>query len=541
MNRYLFYGLLVLGIAMRVVLLARYELVNGGEVDVYLADEGIVGVMGMHILAGRELPVFFYGQHYLGALEAYLAAASFAVFGVGFTSLRLVPLMFSLGLLGVVYDFTYRAYSVAAARWATVLLAVSPAYFLEWNLKARGGFVEHVFLLCLVMLLFWRFHLYHDRSRSLAIALGLSAGIALWVNQLMLAYLIVLGGLLLFSGDRRWLGTVLAALLVGSSLLIAYNVVHPLATARSLGRKAIVLNRVPIEDRDESWVVRGVGKRVEALRHGADKLGLVFGVPPREGVEKLGLTPEEREGSALTDVRRNLWFIPLLVFGVAFLACRPRRGAGGWGPFASDQILGLLALVTFVVGYVSPRYMLPAYPLAAIMVGVLATRVDASRRTVMTAALAAVLGFNILGWVDNMVVRGGARDDRGERLLARLEAEGLTRCYSAAPLYHLVFESEEGVVFSPLQKDRYPAYNAEVERAESICYVFRDDQRSKRQHVAMMRYLEDEGIAYSTATSEPYRILYAFTPRKRLSGEAIARIRHQERAQVTHGRTGDSG
>ena len=72
MNRYLFYGLLTLGVLARVTMLVRYGLVSGGEVDVYLADEGVVGLMAMHILEGRELPVFFYGQDYLGALEAYL-------------------------------------------------------------------------------------------------------------------------------------------------------------------------------------------------------------------------------------------------------------------------------------------------------------------------------------------------------------------------------------------------------------------------------------------------------------------------------------
>ncbi|RMF23181.1 MAG: hypothetical protein D6760_05960, partial [Deltaproteobacteria bacterium] len=90
MSRRWFAVALLAGVAFRIVLLLNYDLVNGGEVDVYLADEGVVGLMGKHILEGRSLPVFFYGQHYLGALEAYLAALSFAIFGVSITSLRLV-------------------------------------------------------------------------------------------------------------------------------------------------------------------------------------------------------------------------------------------------------------------------------------------------------------------------------------------------------------------------------------------------------------------------------------------------------------------
>src|SRR4051812_15497414 len=39
------------------------------------ADEALPGLMALHIAAGRETPVFYYGQHYFGAVEAYLVAA----------------------------------------------------------------------------------------------------------------------------------------------------------------------------------------------------------------------------------------------------------------------------------------------------------------------------------------------------------------------------------------------------------------------------------------------------------------------------------
>ena len=37
-------------------------------------DEAVVGLMAKHISEGRELPVFYYGQPYLGSLEAFLVA-----------------------------------------------------------------------------------------------------------------------------------------------------------------------------------------------------------------------------------------------------------------------------------------------------------------------------------------------------------------------------------------------------------------------------------------------------------------------------------
>ncbi len=542
MNRYLFYGLVLAGVAFRLLMLAEYEFVNGGDVDVYLADEGIVGLMGKHIMEGREFPVFFYGQHYLGALEAYCTALSFSIFGVSVPALRLVPLLFSLGLLPLLFTFVYRNYSVSAARWSTALVAVAPLYFLQWNLKARGGFVEHIVLIFAVFLLFWRFYLEHDRRPSVSFLLGLIAGIALWVNQLAAPYFIVMAGLLwLRRRQREGLVLVVAGLLLGSSLLLVHNVVHPGATARALARKAVVLNRVPIEERDQGWISRGVGKRIEAVGHGAGKLGIVFGVPPGAEIERLGLSETMREGGRLTQVRKSLWLIPLSLFGVAIVACRPRRGIAGWEPPASNQLLALMFLVTVAVGYVSPRYMLPAYPLAAAAVGVLMARMRGTRRRLMAIGMAAVLAFNMASWADASRLLGTGATERTRALIEALEARGLTHCYSAGPLYHVVFESRENLILAPLQKDRYPDYGDEVGAADEICYVFRQDQSTKRQHIALMQFLSERGVSHASFEVGEYRILHGFEPREALTVDAIASIRRQETVRLDLGTVFDQG
>jgi hypothetical protein len=525
-NRPVFYALVAFGLLARVWMLTHYSLVSGGDVDVYLADEGIVGLMGKHILEQHATPVFFYGQSYLGALEAYCAAAMFAVFGVGFTSLRAVPFLFSVGLGVVVYRFAYRFHSAEVARWSTALVAVAPMYFLQWNLKARGGFVEHVFLLFLVMLLFWSFYLYRARDRWTAFALGFASGIALWVNQLVGAYVGVMGLLVLMDReDRRGWGEALAGLALGASLLVGYNVVHPLATVRTLARKALVMNRVDVAERDESWARKGLEQRIAALGDGMDKLGVVFGVPPGAGVERLGISEEAREGGPLGPLRRRMFWLPLAVFGVALAAARPRRGPGGWSAIGSDQLLGLFALVTFAVGYVSPRYMLPAYPLAAVMAGALFVRLAGARRTWMLAGLAGLFLFHVAGWVDAAVAPVRPDEERGTRLVQWLDDRGIRACYSASPLYHLVFAGGERVVISPLQKDRYPAYDQVIEEAERVCYVFREDQKDKRQHKGMLELLAGKGVRYQEAAIGAYRVLYDFEPRRALKAADVDAVR----------------
>ena len=89
---------------LAVLLLAlglRWLLLLGphGEME---ADEAIVGLMGLHILQG-ERPAFYYMQPYMGSLEAYLAAGSFALLGSSPLTLKLVPLLASVAFVGLIY------------------------------------------------------------------------------------------------------------------------------------------------------------------------------------------------------------------------------------------------------------------------------------------------------------------------------------------------------------------------------------------------------------------------------------------------------
>ncbi len=538
MNRKFFVALLLTGIVCRVALLTHYEWVNGGEVDVYLADEGIVGLMGKHILEGRALPVFFYGQHYLGALEAYLAALSFAVFGISLFALRLVPFTASLALLWAVYTFTEKVYSRAAARWATSIVAVAPMYFLQWNLKARGGFVEHVLLLFVIMILLWRYLFDDDRRPLSALRLGLVAGVAFWVNQLLLAYLLVLVPVFFVdrARPRRW-PQLLVGFLLGASLLIGYNVVHPLATFRTLARKSVTLNRVPVSERDEHWLARGIGKRLEALSQGADKIGMIFGVPPRAEVAHLGLSKNVRKGTWITRLRQGLAFIPLLFFGAGLIAFRLRRVRGSsswleWNWRAPNSLLFLFFAATFLVGYVSPRYMLPAYPIAAVMSGAWISQRSGKDHGWMVAGLALVLVYNLLGWADTLAAAGTGSTRRVKTLVEALETKKLSRCYSAGPMYHAMFASHERIIMSPLQKDRYPAYGQTVREAENICYIFRDDQNNKRQHKAFLSLLAEKHIDSRRIDAGVYSIMYDFRPRQAITEADMELVRHQEKMHI---------
>src|SRR5947199_9025560 len=85
-------ALLLVGLAFRLAIIASPL----GEID---GDEAVVGLMARHIAFLGERPVFFWGQPYLGSVEAFTAAPLFRVFDSITPLLKLVPTAYSLRFL----------------------------------------------------------------------------------------------------------------------------------------------------------------------------------------------------------------------------------------------------------------------------------------------------------------------------------------------------------------------------------------------------------------------------------------------------------
>src|SRR4030081_1555217 len=84
----------VVGLATRLLIIASPL----GEID---GDEAVVGLMARHIAFLGERPVFYWGQPYLGSLEAFSAAPLFRVFDSSTVLLKLIPSGYSLGFLAL--------------------------------------------------------------------------------------------------------------------------------------------------------------------------------------------------------------------------------------------------------------------------------------------------------------------------------------------------------------------------------------------------------------------------------------------------------
>src|SRR5215217_7040956 len=56
------------------------------------SDQAVVGLMAKHLAEGRAFPLFYYGQHYMLAVEPWLIAPFVKLFGASVAALKF-PLM----------------------------------------------------------------------------------------------------------------------------------------------------------------------------------------------------------------------------------------------------------------------------------------------------------------------------------------------------------------------------------------------------------------------------------------------------------------
>lgn len=208
------------------------------------SDEATMGLAALHIARGQDFPVWFYGQAYMGTLEAYLAAPVFAVAGPSVLALRLPTLALYALFLTLVWRLTRR---LGGDRWFALLvvgfLALGSDRIVKNQLIAGGGYPElnpaGVGLALLTLDL--------CAGRPAAplprwAAWGLISGLMIWVDPLLLPYILATGAVLVMWRHRELAGraglVVLGALLVGAAPMLVDSIRHgrdPLAAVLAAG------------------------------------------------------------------------------------------------------------------------------------------------------------------------------------------------------------------------------------------------------------------------------------------------------------------
>ena len=138
------------------------------EQSYFNSDQAVIGLMGKHLSQLRALPLLFYGQHYMLAVEAWIAAPVFLVFGMSVATLKLplVAMNVAIGILLVRILVRDVRLSRSHAFVASLFFLLAPPVAASRLVEAQGGNVEPL----LYTMLLWL-------TRAHPVAFGLIAGV----------------------------------------------------------------------------------------------------------------------------------------------------------------------------------------------------------------------------------------------------------------------------------------------------------------------------------------------------------------------------
>ncbi len=185
---------LLITLTLRIWLTVRTH----GVID---GDEAMVGIQAEHILRGeRPFPFYFYGQAYMGSLEAYLTAILFKIAGPSVWALRAEPTLLSLVLvwltgrmaaaLANAAHLPVRATSIFTTT-AMLFAAVAPVYDTVLAMRTLGGYIETFILMLFLLLSAFRLTQRCQEEvlrKELALrwaGIGFIIGLGLWVDPLI--------------------------------------------------------------------------------------------------------------------------------------------------------------------------------------------------------------------------------------------------------------------------------------------------------------------------------------------------------------------
>jgi hypothetical protein len=140
-------------LAWMVCMLVRLPYWLGSHVS-FDGDEAIVGIMAQDLLAGKNVPVYFYGQQYgFSFVEVLGCAIGILLFGNTVWALKWGSLLvFSLGIGFLFRFFIKKGVGFWWALAGIVFIALFPGWIV-WAAKARGGYVTAFSAVCILFYL----------------------------------------------------------------------------------------------------------------------------------------------------------------------------------------------------------------------------------------------------------------------------------------------------------------------------------------------------------------------------------------------------
>jgi hypothetical protein len=472
-------------------------------------------------------PTFFYGQAYMGSLDASLVAGAFALFGPQVLAIRLVQLVLYTATVLTTVRLGSRILGPGPAIMAGLLMAVPTVNVTLYSTVSLGGYGEAFLIGNLIMLSALAIFERPDGNPGY-LAWGFLSGLGLWAFGLSLIYVVpsglVVGQRLLRGGyDRRrqgsWskLGLMGLGAVVGASPWITSalrNGIEPLLSELS---GSAIAGASPA-----GFFASIAGHTFNLALFGTT---VIFGLRPPWEVR---------------------WLAPVLMpVVVAFwlgATISALRGLRGEGIRRSGLVMLVGVCVCLLAGFIltpfgadpSGRYFTPlAAPMAIFGAGMLdgvRQRLGGSPAWLL---LGLVLIFNLWGTIDsalrqppglttqfdpNTIVDHSYDRALMDFLSRQQETRGYTTYWVAYPL---AFLSSEAQIFVPRlpyhpdlrytpRDDRYAPYDSQVAAADKVAYITTGQSTLDS---ALEAYFSEMKVDYAEVSIGDYHVYYSLSKR----------------------------
>lgn len=284
---------------------------------VHKADALYLGFMAADIARGAAFPLVYYGQNYMGTLEAWLTAPLFLLTGATWWGIGFAPIFVST--LGVIPFFLLgrtlageRAGFIAAALWAMA----TPFSMMFYTITPRGCYPE---IICGGALALW-YATERWKGRvftpAAALGVGLLLGLLLWASVIAAPLIITVALFIIISDGRRVFNK--ANLLAVAGFLASAALYLPQAL-RASGERTLQLDIARVADHIPAFMktLRDSFLPYEFLNPapwltGAGWFSLILFLAPFCVLALYAIArPSPRRGGV---------FLPLLVYTLLFLA-----------------------------------------------------------------------------------------------------------------------------------------------------------------------------------------------------------------------------
>lgn len=425
-------------------------------------DAGIVALMAKHMAAGIEMPVFFYGQPYMGSLEPMFSALLIRIMGCSSFTVCLGTALLSFLVLPVVYLWGSDIGGKKGGIAALTFCVLGPMNFLPYMYLPRGGYA--VTAACSIFILWYAFRIARIEKTGVNpglgryIILGLIAGLGWWTNQLITASLlssVLFLAVILKQRVFSWrLPAGIIGFLAGSlpfwiwniknewatfTFLKSFEQAHPLTAARIFFYERLPMlmgvRLLPFPGRINSLLVCGA-----LLVCG---LILVF-------VLKESFKRANNNSPPATETKAGLWLILLFMLVSTILFCM-----SGFAKFNT------------------PRYLVPLVPAFAVLLGYATARFTERLKIIGWTPLVILIAFQPYGlyYAYQQAQRNCGMQSNALALAAYLREHQEEVVFVPFRYHWMNFMLNEEFCFYSLTDERYPPYRIKAELADKVAVL----------------------------------------------------------------------